>query len=54
LRVYLGDDFDVEVLLTETGYLEPSPANQREINEELQLLQREDIAETSDRLNSVS
>jgi hypothetical protein len=48
----LGDEFDIEVLLTETGYLEPTPENQREINNQLLLLENENIAEASDVLNS--
>jgi hypothetical protein len=46
-----GDDFDVEVLLTETGYLQPTEESAREINRELQLLERHDIADANDRLN---
>lgn len=48
----LGDDFDVEVLLTETGYLEPTSEEQREINEEIMRLEVNDAIEANDLHNS--
>jgi hypothetical protein len=48
-----GDDFDVEVLLTETGHLEAvSEDNQRVIDEQIRRLDAEADAENNDRLNS--
>jgi hypothetical protein len=47
-----GDDFDVEVLLTEAGYLEAArDANEREIAEEIRRLEADDIADNTDHLN---
>ncbi|MGL5936282.1 MAG: hypothetical protein ACRCZI_11755 [Cetobacterium sp.] len=48
----LGDDFDVEVLLTETGYLQPGPAELRHINQELLRLEEDSLADANDCLNS--
>lgn len=48
----LGDDFDVEVLLTDTGYLEAGPAEQREINQEINRLEEDALADANDCMNS--
>jgi hypothetical protein len=49
-----GDEFDVEVLLTETGYLEAASEakNQREINQQLRRLEEDSMAEDTDGDNS--
>jgi hypothetical protein len=51
LQEAFGEDFDVEVLLTETGYVEPAPEEQREINDELHRIEQDATADINDSIN---